>query len=211
MKPVHAASTLAVAAVVGLLAVAGRGQYTSTAPPPASFVPVATMGQPATSTRLEAMLNHASVVVVRGYTDVGTLQGDQESAVSVVAVELSHPGQDRKAYGLAIGVRQGDRATLTYVDDDEAESLIAGLDYLGRMDNSATRLTSYEGQLRTKAGMEIANVSSSGSRVVLVKGVEFVPEVGQPVWATAQFPIGRIADVRQLIVAGKDAVERARK
>lgn len=204
------------AACVGLAAVVGRGQVDPGAQGPGGTgaAAVVVMNQNPAPTRMEAMLATRGTVIVRGFTDVGAIQSEDGSGFGVSAVELTDASTSHKEYGLAVAVKQPGRsgaALQTYVDYDEIDSLSSAMDYLAKLDSTATQLAAYEGRFRTKADLEVANFAdNSGARMVLVKGMQVVPETGQVIFASAYFPLARFAEVRQLVTAGKQTIDKVR-
>ena len=210
-------SVTCAAAVVATVAVIVHAQQDGGGPAgepvPYGAPAVVVMNQPPSATRLESMLAARGTVIVRGFTDVGTVQAEDGSGVSVTAVELSDPTRGQREFGLAVGVRQGGRvplSVLTYVDADELESLAAALDFLGRMDGTVTQLTGYEGRFKSKGDLEVANFADDGTRMVAVKGMQVLPENGQVIYASAYFPLSRLADVKQLVATGRQIITKAR-
>lgn len=204
------AATIAVAA-----AVVGRGQDQSgqSAQQPVGAAAVMVMNQPTPQTKLESMLATRGAIIVRGYTDAGTVQADDGSAFSVAAIELTDVSRGQKEYGLAIGVKQAHSGVtvISYLDADEIDAFAGALDYLGKMDSTVTPLTAYEGRFRSKADLEAANFAdSNGTRTIALKGMQVFPETGQVFFATAYFPLARLSDVKQLITTGKQMLEKAR-
>src|SRR5262249_22986010 len=116
-----AIKTACVAAVcVGLAAVVGRGQVGSGADNAAGTRPaVIVMNQPPTPTKMDAMLATRGAVILRGYTDLGSVQAEDGSGFAVTAVELNDASRGQKEYGLAVSVRRPGRSGVsvqTYVD-----------------------------------------------------------------------------------------------
>src|SRR5438876_521723 len=79
------------------------------------------------ATRVEAMLLKKGAVIVRGYTEVATLQGEDGSAVRITAIELSDTTHRAKEYGLAIEVSRGERRVVAYLDYDEIDEINTAL------------------------------------------------------------------------------------
>jgi hypothetical protein len=208
-----------VAAVcIGVAAAVGRGQVDNNSAGDAAGMPgpaaVVVMNQSPPPTRMDAMLATRGAVILRGYTDVGAVQAEDGSGVGVTAVELTDATRGQKEYGLAVGVKRSGRAGVavqTYLDYDEIDGLSAAMDQLNHLDSTATQLAAYEGRFRTKADLVVANFAdNSGARMVSVRAMQVLPESGQVVYATAYFPLARFAEIRQLIAAGKQTIDKAR-
>lgn len=202
------------AACIGLAAVVGRGQAEQGADGGAAATPMVVVSQPPPATRMDTMLASHGSLIIRGYTDIGSIQADDGSGFAVTAVELTDASRGQKEYGLAIGVKRPGRSVVSiqaYVDYDELDALSSAMDQLTRLDSTVTRLTAYEGRFRTKGDLEVANFAdANGARMVSIRGVQVLPETGQLVYATAYFPLARFTDVKQLVAAGKQALDKAR-
>ena len=75
--------------------------------------------------------------------------------VSVDAKEFTDPSSSKRQSGVTIEVKgsaQFDNATTSYVDYDEIESLLKGLDYIVKLDKSATKLRSFQADYRAAGG-----------------------------------------------------------
>ena len=200
-------------AVLATVAMVVRAQDEGGEPLPMGAPAVVVLNQPTSATRLESMLNTRGTVIVRGYTDIGTVQAADGSGVSVTAVELSDTSRSQREHGLAIGIRQGGQTpvtVVTYLDADELDSLASALDILGRLDRTVTQLSGYEARFKSKADLEIANFTDESTRFLAVKGKQILPDNGQVLFATAYFPLPRLADLKQLITSARELLDKAR-
>ncbi|HZZ44498.1 MAG TPA: hypothetical protein VFE58_16300 [Tepidisphaeraceae bacterium] len=204
---------------VGTMALIGRGQADSSAQSnaPMGAAAVVVMNQPTVQTKIETLLATRGAVVVRGYSDAGAVQNEDSGGFSVTAVEVGSvggPNSGQREFGLAIGIKQAGRSgisILTYVDYDELDALSSSIDYLSRMDSTATQLTGYEGRYRSKSDLQVANFADgNGTRMILLRGTQVVPETGQVLFASVYFPIARLPDIKQLLATGRQMVDKAR-
>jgi hypothetical protein len=180
---------------------------------PSGAPAVMVMNQPASSTKIEAMLAVRGAVIVRGYSDIGGIDGDEGSGMGIQAVEINDVAKGAKEHGLAVAIRQGGdagRTIVTYLDYDELDALTSAMNYLQKMDNAVTSLPKYEARYKSKGDLEIANFDSNGVRVISVRGTQITPETGQVHFATAYFPISRMNEVKGLVSAGKEQLDRAK-
>ncbi len=168
---------------------------------------------PAPTTQLETVQRRTDTVLVRGFTDVAGLRSDDAATVRVLAVELTDLKASEKVVGLAIEVRpaaRGTQAVLSFVDENEVDGLIAGLDTLAKVEHNATSLTGYEARFRTKGMLELANIDINGSRFITVTTSQVLPATSQLAWATATFPIARARELEQQLSAAKDVLSRTK-
>src|SRR5688500_6224511 len=88
-------------------------------------------------TKLEALELRKSTVIVKGYTEVGKVEGEDGSSVNVSAIEIKDATRGTKEMGLAIVAVQGGegrRQAISYVDFDEIGGLLTAIDYLAKPD-----------------------------------------------------------------------------
>lgn len=103
-------------------------------------------------TRLEAALEKTGVVLVKGSTPVGTVNGLRGTA-AVTCWEIVDGGSGGRVYGLSVVIRDSERPEeeeLAYVDYDELDPLLAGLEQILKLENTATKLARFEAQYRTR-------------------------------------------------------------
>src|SRR5579862_5288022 len=89
-------------------------------------------------TQLEAMAARSGVVIVRGYTTIGSVHGQKATSVEVAAREFTDASSGKKIYGATVVTMDsgGDprREQVSYIDYDELDSLSKALDYIVRID-----------------------------------------------------------------------------
>ncbi len=117
---------------------------------------VADAGEP--MTRLEAFMAQDSVVVVRGSSRVGEVVGQRGSRIVITVNELMNADTDEREHGITVDVREADSRRAdhrSYVDFEELPGLLRALEYLAKLDRSATSLERLEADYRTKGGLVI--------------------------------------------------------
>lgn len=135
------------------LAVAGAAQGPQPSPEPEEFL-----------TRLEAALEKTGAVIVKGSTGLGSVSGVRGTA-SVTSWEILDAGTGRREYGLSVAIRDDERAggeELAYVDYDEIDPLIGGLNDILKLENSATKLARFEAQYRTRGELSVFRFNTPG-------------------------------------------------
>jgi hypothetical protein len=109
-------------------------------------------------TRLEEFDVKTGTVVIKGSTRVAILNTSSGSA-RVEALEMRDTGDPVRATGVAITLRDSARQTnvesKAYIDYEEIDPLIKGLDSVARSDETITKLTSFEARYRTRGDFEI--------------------------------------------------------
>ena len=213
----------AIAAVlcVTVISLSGRGQQAPQAPaaPPLGAVPPnAAAGGfnvivPPPLTRLEAIASQRSVVIVKGYTDIGTLIADDQSSVLVSAVQFSDG--TNKEHGVALHVSQTVEGrsvqTTAYVDEEEIDGLVAAIESLSKLqDGAATPMQHFDARYQTLGALELVSTNVNGGRMILIRALELRPGVEPPVVAQAPFFGSRLPELGQKLTAAKDLLAKAK-
>jgi hypothetical protein len=127
----------------------------------------ATKAPPAT--KLEAFSARTGIVLVKGFTNLGTVNG--MGRVSIDVREFRDASNPKSAqYGVAFEVKESgrlERENTSYIDEDEIDSLIQGLDYISRIDRSVTTFGNFEAHYRTKGDLSLVVFSGSGGAISL--------------------------------------------
>src|SRR4051812_39790896 len=95
------AGILAGVAVIGLLCFRSHGQNEPAAP---SDMPIVVTNIPKPQTKLETIVGQKGALLVKGYTDIGTLQSEDGSSVRVTAIEIADSSRGTRQTGLAMQV-----------------------------------------------------------------------------------------------------------
>jgi hypothetical protein len=158
-------------------------------------------------TRLETVLRLTGVVVVSSSQIVGTEQGNMfgsESNTLTLAVRTETaiaPGYPEKVYGLALQFRESRnwRSQITYVDYDELDGLIAGINKLLALQPD---LPVVQARFTTRGGL-IASTYSTEKREVLGW-----LEINNDDTARIQTSLDTLRDFRALLVTAKQNLDQ---
>jgi len=158
-------------------------------------------------TELEALQLETNAVIVRGSQRVGGVRAQGLGRIDVSAFEVIDTGSGRRARGVAVEVEEGGergREVTAFIDYEELEGLIKGLESVGKIDRSETQLPSFEVSFRTKGDLVVSVFSSRGgiARCVVSAG-EFAP-------ARVPIPLDELANLRTLIGTAKNRLDDAR-
>ena len=113
----------------------------------------------APKTKLEAFDAKTGTVVIRGFSTTGTLDGQMDTSAVVEAREITEAASGKKEYGIAITLVESakfERKEICYVDYDEIDSLLKGIDYVTKLDKSVTDLERFEAEYKTKGDFSVA-------------------------------------------------------
>ncbi len=169
------------------------------------------VGEPeraAPATKLEAFSARTGTTVIRSYSNLGRISG-RLGSVSVDAREFRDASNPKLAqYGVAIEVKESgriERESTSFIDEDEIDSLLIGLDYVGKIDKSVTSLANFEATYRTRGdfALTVFNDSSGENKLVVRSG-----RVGS---TRAFLDISALDSLKQLLLKGKDVISAAKK
>lgn len=121
------------------------------------------------ATKLEAFSARTGIVLVKGYTTLGSVAG--MGRVSIEVREFRDASNPKSAqYGVAFEVKESgrlERENTSFIDEDEIDSLIRGLDYISKIDRNVTTFGNFEAQYRTKGDFSLVVFSSRGGEISL--------------------------------------------
>jgi hypothetical protein len=160
-----------------------------------------------TKTKIETFEAKTGAVIIRGFTTTGGVVGQLGGQVTVEAVEMSDAAAGSKMSGVKINVAKGDSIgteNASFVDADEIDSLLKGIDYITKLDASVTKMKSFQADYRTKGDLDIATYSNSngGIGAAIISG-----EIG-PVQVF--LPHDGLVQLRALLVEAQGQIAAAR-
>lgn len=159
-------------------------------------------------TKLEAFQLRNGVVVIKGFSRIGVAAGTDGSSIEVETRELRDAESGSKEYGIAIEVRdtgKPERRRVSFIDYDELEPLLKGLEYLSKIDISVTHLNRFEADYRTRGDLLISAFSSRGGSVTLAISSGVFRRV------SAFFRLEDLKAIRGLIIEAKNQLDAIRQ
>jgi len=219
-------STLAAFAAlfcIAIFSLSGRGQQappaqpppqqqSGGAPPPEGMMGGFSVMLPPPLTRLEALAAQKNVVVVRGFTDIGTLVTDDTSSVLISAVQFTDG--DSKEHGIAVHVSQPVEGrtiqTVAYVDEAEIDALIDAVNKMAKLQDGASPLQQFDARYQTNGALELVSTNVGGGRMILIRAMELRPGVEAPAVAQAQFFVSRLPEIAQRLTAAKELIAKVK-
>jgi hypothetical protein len=171
---------------------------------------VATIPPP--QTKLEAFAARKNVLIVKGYSKVAEVSGD-DGVIRISAVDFSNadPNHAEHYTGLAIQVNESGRSgrsAVSHVDVEEIDPLLDAIARLTQLQSTATKLSDFDAGYRTNGDLEITNLSRDGTRSAGVRSVQILVPSGQICTATTYFRLGRLQELSQQIAAAKQTLDR---
>ena len=123
-------------------------------------------------TKLESLVSETGAVIVKGFTRVGSMNGSRGAAF-FTAWEVTNARTGRREQGVTVDIGEGagtrpDPEERAYIDYDELDPLLKGIDYIMRLDDKATKLSRYEAQYQTRGGLVLVTFSTpDGARFAI--------------------------------------------
>lgn len=127
-----------------------------------------TAKQTESKTKLESFEAKTGTVIVSGFTTAGEVRGGLRGGVTVEAVEFTDATSGTKMSGIRIEVSQGDdigTQSISFVDADEIDSLLKGIDYISKVDKSATKMNDFQADYKTRGDLTITTFSQSNGKI----------------------------------------------
>lgn len=124
-------------------------------------------------TKLEAIEDRHSTVVIKGFTRITTVE---VRGVRIDAVEMRELGNVARAKGLVVVLREGGERpddNRAFVDYEEIEPLLNAIDAIVRVDETFTKFPGFEARYKTLGDLEIGvfRQTSRGTAAILSTGI----------------------------------------
>jgi hypothetical protein len=155
-------------------------------------------------TKLEALEDRHSTVIVKGFTRITTLE---IPGLRVDAVEMHDMGGVSRAKGVVVALQgNSERASdnRAFVDYDEIDPLLNAIDAISRVDENWTKLVSFEARYRTLGDLELGvfRQTRSGAAATITTGI-----CNQ---ATGTLSLDELAKVKAMIQEAKTRLDDIR-
>lgn len=131
-------------------------------------------------TKLEAIDERHSAVVIKGFTRITTIE---VRGVRIDAVEMREMGNVSRAKGLVISLRderppaenrnERPNENRAFIDYEEIDPLLNAIDVVSRVDETVTKLAGFEARYRTQGDLEIGvfRQTRTGTAVIMSTGI----------------------------------------
>lgn len=155
-------------------------------------------------TKLEAFDERYGTVVLKGFTQINSIE---VRGIRVDAVELRDMARATRITGIVIALAGGGerpQENRAYIDYEEIDGLLSGIDAVSRVNETMTKLVGFEGKYRTLGDFEI-NVfrqTRSGNAVSITTGVCNQVRV--------TMSLDELTKVRAMIAEAKTKLDEAR-
>jgi hypothetical protein len=148
--------TFAIFLAVAAFSVCSSSQVNAQRPGPEFHRPVAC--EPLEPrTRLEGIDWRYERVLIKGFTQIALINV-RGADIRIDAVEFKDNDANARALGLVISLREtteNPRENRAFVDYEEIDGLLRGLDAVSRVNESVTKLAGFESRYKTRGDLEI--------------------------------------------------------
>ncbi len=159
---------------------------------------------PSPKTKLEEFSARTGAVIIRGFEEIGSAYGLYNTSITVEAKEFVNVSTGKREYGITIEVKKEDgrydKESTSYIDYDEIESLIKGIDYIAKVDKSRTKFSNFQADYNTKGDFRISTFSTAGKIMVAVSS-------GRIGSVSAYYNLSSLTEIRTLIKKAKDKID----
>jgi len=125
----------------------------------------------APKTYFEAFDATADAVIVKGMSSIGVLSSQTTYPIEVRAEELTNLQTSNKVYAVSIRTRISHQLLVDYIDYDELDGLIRGIQSISQANHFITQLDNFDAAFRTRSGLSIVKISSgnnsSGNKITI--------------------------------------------
>jgi hypothetical protein len=153
-------------------------------------------------------MSETGVVIVKGFTRVGSMTGSRGSAY-ITAWEATDARTGRRQLGVGVDIgdatasNRPDIEERAYIDYDELAPLLQGIDYIMKLNDKVTKLARYEAQYQTRGGLVLVTFNTPDG-----------PRTAISTWGGRRprfvlRPTG-LAEFRNLLESAKDALDAVR-
>jgi hypothetical protein len=159
---------------------------------------------PQAKTKLEQFSAKTGVVLIRGFQKIGSAQGLYSTSVNIQSKEFTNVTDGSKQYGITIETFKEngkyDKQHTSFIDFDEINSLIQGIDYISKIKPDVTKFEDFQADYTTKGSLKISTFSSGDKLMAAVTS-------GNIGGVAAYFNIEDLAKIKDLLLKAKKKIE----
>jgi len=153
-------------------------------------------------TKLEAFEKQTGTVIITGRSDIGKISA--MGSVSVVCIEIIDVSTGQRQMGIVFEVKASgryERSDNSFVDYDEIESLLNGIDYVSKVTPNSTKLSRFEATYKTKGELSIVTFNSISGKF------EAAVSSGSIGAASAYISKAKLTELRSIIAKAKEKLD----
>jgi hypothetical protein len=155
-------------------------------------------------TKLEAFEARTGAVIIRGFSTVGTIRGRYETSVEIECKEFTDASSGKREFGVSIEVKQAgriERKDRAYIDYDEIDSLVKGIEYISKIEKSVTKLDQFQADYKTKGELRVSTFSDDSGKI------QTAIHSGQFGGVTAYLSLEDLASFKKLVQQAKEKLD----
>lgn len=153
-------------------------------------------------TKLETFEAQIGTAIIKSFTTIGSVTGT--GSVSVDCREIINAASDQKQHGIVIEVSSAgrlERQDRSFIDYEEIDPLLKGIDYILTVNRNATKLDNFEAVYKTKDDLRVITFSSSSGKIEAAVSSGYISP------ATAYFSTEKLVQLRGLIAQAKQKLD----
>lgn len=151
-------------------------------------------------TKIEQFSAKTGSVIIHGYEEIGLVTGKYGSSISVSSEEFIDAATQHCEYGITIDVVESqknyDRRTC-YIDYDEIDSLVEGINYISNINSTATELSMFQADYKTKDDLRISVFNDDKNKLAVAINS------GKYSGKTAYFALLDLPRIKKMIIDAK--------
>ncbi len=154
------------------------------------------------ATEIENFELQTDAVIVKGIGQIGSL-ATETGTIVVRCKESDNVTSGQKQFAVAIGIEANQSRLILFVDYDELDALIHGLDYLSKVTYSVTTMPAFDATITTRSGFRAGAYSEQRQG-----GIRLFVQYGDSV----RVPVtpDQFTQLQNLINQAKSALDTAR-
>lgn len=118
---------------------------------------------PEATTKIEKFQARVGAVIIKGFSDIGSI-GGTGGVVEVTSMEFTDAQSGVKVQGVVIQLKEIGRLSRearSFIDYDEIDSLLKGINYIAKVELAVTKLDNFEAIYRTKSEFSVTTFSNN--------------------------------------------------
>jgi bifunctional DNA-binding transcriptional regulator/antitoxin component of YhaV-PrlF toxin-antitoxin module len=163
-------------------------------------------------TRLEEIQDRLGQVILKGFMNIGEINGRNGSA-EVSAVELRSTAESNRASGLVIEITEARQSAIqiqSFIDYEEIDPLIAGLDATYRANDTITKMPNFSASYRTRDDFGIVVFKQTRSGLAARLESTTINETGGIERVAIVITLDELNRLRGLILEAKQRLDELR-
>jgi len=159
------------------------------------------------ATKLEKIRDIKGSIIIKSYQNIGSMHGKYNSTLKVELYEFNNKKSKNKTHGLNVVVETTDKynnIASSFIDYEEIQSLIKGLEYIMKINTNPTKLKHYEAIYSTNGGLEITNFN------MLNGAISVVIQVGRYTKKSIYFDPKNLNELKNIVSDGYEQIKALR-